>query len=122
MFVSNVVLLSQAELQVHGMQGLAAFKLNVQMSHENSEKLAKAAGRFKNQLMGSAFESWKQRAQHNKLLLSRLATAVAALRNHGLRAAFCGWREAAAVRKVHKHKVGLNSLLTCSTLQQQKSL
>ena len=86
-------------------QGLAAFKLNVQLSHEYNDKLAKAAGKFRNQLVGSAFESWKQHAQHNKLLQSRLGTAVGVLRHRGIRAAFTGWREAAAIRKEHKHKV-----------------
>ena len=55
--------------------------------------------------MASAFETWKQHAQHNKLLQSRLATAVGALRNRDLRSAFCGWREAAALKKEHKQKV-----------------
>ena len=86
--------------------GLCSFKLNVQLAHEYKDKLARAAGRFQNQLVGSAFETWKHYAQH-KLLQSRLATAVGALRNRGLRSAFCGWWEAAAIRKEHKQKVGL---------------
>lgn len=87
------------------MQGFAAFRLNVQLSHEYNEKLAKAAGRFKNQLLGTAYETWKQYTQHNQMLQSRLATAVGALRNRDLRSAFCGWREATTVRKEHKQKV-----------------
>ena len=87
------------------MQGFAAFRLNVQLSHEYDEKLAKAAGKFKNQLVGTAYETWKQYTQHNKMLQSRLAIAVGALRNRDLRSAFCGWREAASVRKEHKQKV-----------------
>lgn len=92
-----------------GMQGFTAFKLNVQLSREFNDKLARAAGKFKNQLVGSAYETWKQYAQHNKMLQSRLATAVGALRNRGLRLAFCGWREAALIRKEHKQKVRPNS-------------
>ena len=91
------------------MQGFAAFRLNVQLSHEYNEKLAKAAGNFKNRLVGTAYETWKQYTQHNKMLQSRLGTAVGALRNRGLRSAFCGWREAASVRKEHKQKVRHNS-------------
>ena len=87
------------------LQGFAAFKLNVQLSQEYNDNLAKAVGKFRNQLVASAFETWKQHAQHNKLLKSRLATAVGALRNRDLRSAFCGWREAAALRKEHKQKV-----------------
>lgn len=87
------------------MQGFTAFKLNVELSHEFNDKLARAAGKFKNQLVSSAYETWKQYAQHNKVLQSRLATAVGALRNRGLRSAFCGWREAALVSKGHKQKV-----------------
>jgi len=89
------------------LQGYAAFKLNVQLAHDFKDKLARAAGRFQNRLVGSAFETWKHYTQHNKLLQSTLATAVGALRNRGLRSAFCGWREAASVRKEHKQKVGL---------------
>lgn len=85
-----------------------AFKLNVQLSHEYSDKLAKAAGKFKNQLVGTAYETWKQYAQNNRMLQSRLATAVGALRNRDLRSAFCGWKEASIVRKEHKQKVRHN--------------
>lgn len=90
-------------------QGFAAFRLNVQLSHEYNEKLVKAAGKFKNQLVGTAYETWKQHTHHNKMLQSRLATAVGALRNRDLRSAFCGWREAAAVRTAHKQKVRQSS-------------
>ena len=103
-----------ADRHEYGTQGFAAFRLNVQLSHEYSDKLAKAAGKFRNQVVGSAFESWKQYAQHNKMLQSRLATAVGALRNRELRAAFCGWREAAAVRKGHKQKVNPEPLICLS--------
>ena len=91
------------------MQGFGAFRLNVQLSHEHNEKLAKAAGKFKNQLVGAAYETWKQYTQHNHMLQSRLATAVGALRNRDLRSAFCGWQEAAAVQKEHKKKVRQSS-------------
>ena len=90
---------------MYHLQGFAAFQLNVQSSHEYNSKLARAAGKFHNQLVGSAFETWKHYAQHKKLLQSKLATAVAAFRSRGLRAALCGWREAVAVRKDHKQKV-----------------
>ena len=87
------------------MQGLAAFKLNVQLSQEYNDKLAKAAGKFRNQLVGTAFEEWKQHTQYVGMLKTRLATAVGALRNRGRKAAFCGGQEAAAVRREHKQKV-----------------
>lgn len=104
------------------MQGFAAFRLNVQLSQEYSEKLAKAAGKFKNQLVGAAFETWKQYTQHNKMLQARLATAVGALRNRGLRSAFCGWQEAATIRKEHKQKVRQSHfirVIACNMQQEQ---
>ena len=117
----NFLVLSffRAEL-VHAwvLQGFTAFKLNVQLSREFNDKLARAAGKFKNQLVGSAYETWKQYAQHNKMLQSRLATAVGALRNRGLRSAFCGWREAALVRKEHKQKVRSAQLFTVMSIHR----
>ena len=89
----------------NALQGFAAFKHNVQEVHEDRDKLARAAGKFKNQRMGLAFETWKQHTQHKQLLQSHLSQAVAALTNRSLRAGFMGWREAAAVRKAHQQKV-----------------
>ena len=87
------------------MQGFAAFKLNVQAAQEDREKLARAAGKFKNQRMGLAFETWKQHTQHTQLLQSCLTKAVAALVNRSLRAGFTAWRDAAALKKQHSQKV-----------------
>ena len=98
-------------------QGLAAFKLNVQLSQEYNDKLAKAAGKFRNQLVGSAFEQWKQYTQYVRVLKIRLATAVGAMRNRGLKSAFCGWQEAAAVRREHKQKVGSPHSICCTALK-----
>lgn len=86
-------------------QGFRAFKSNVQAAREDREKLAKAAGKFKNQRMGLAFETWKQHTQYKLLLQSRLKQAVGALLNHSLRAGFSGWREAAAIKREHAKKV-----------------
>ena len=87
------------------MQGFAAFKLNVQTAQEDRVKLARAAGKFKNQRMGLAFETWKQHTQHKQLLQSCLSKAVAALVNRSLRAGFTAWRDAAALKKQHSYKV-----------------
>ena len=87
------------------LQGFAAFKLNVQAAEEYRDKLARAAGKFKNQRMGVAFESWKQHTQHKQLLQQHLTQAVAALVNRSLRAGFIGWREAAATKREHSQKV-----------------
>lgn len=89
----------------HAVQGFAAFKLNVQAAQEDQEKLARAAGKFKNQRMGLAFETWKQHTQHTQLLQSCLTKAVAALVNRSLRAGFTAWRDAAALKKQHSQKV-----------------
>ena len=76
----------------------------MQAEREDRDKLARAAGKFKNQRLGLAFETWKQQTQHKQLLQSHLTQAIAALCNRSLRAGFLGWREAAAVR-AHKQKV-----------------
>ena len=96
------------------MQGFAAFKLNVQTAQEDREKLARAAGKFKNQRMGLAFETWKQHTQHKQLLQSCLSKAVAALVNRSLRAKFTAWRGAAALKKQHSHKVYNTCFTACS--------
>ena len=104
------------------LQGFAAFKLNLQLSQEYDAKLAKAAGRFRNQLTGSAFEQWKQHAQYSKELKNKLATAVGALRNRSLRSAFCGWREAAAIKREHSQKVDSGYLLYIHALTRSISI
>ena len=64
-------------------------KLNVQLSREHRDKLAKAIGNMQHRLVVTAFEAWKRVMQHKK---SVLTTAVVVLRHRCLKACFFGWR------------------------------
>lgn len=81
-------------LSKYYVQGLRAFQLKVQLSHEHKDKLAKATGKFKHQLVVTALVAWKRFVRHKTVLLT---TAVAALRHRRLKACCSAWREAVVV-------------------------
>lgn len=86
-------------------QGLKAFKLYVQLSHDHSDKEAKAEAKYKKQLVKTSFGMWQQYTVHSKELQFKVATAVAAVNLRRVTSVFFAWRTAAIVRKKHRQKV-----------------
>ncbi|KAL3130455.1 hypothetical protein ABBQ38_008276 [Trebouxia sp. C0009 RCD-2024] len=86
-------------------QGSRAFRLNVQLTHEYKDKLAKATGKFKHQLVATAYNAWKRFVRHKKMVLT---TAVAALRHRCLKACCSAWHEAAIVMQEARIRVAVS--------------